>query len=228
MGKKSIFKAILLKERIKLQKLFWLPFVIVIAVSADVYMSYKSVIASHGAAELWIDLVYKQSIYFDKFKWALIAGGMLFAYLQFAPECKSGRLRLMFHLPTPYRLSIYSIIFIGVILNIILSLTAIICLFLVSWMFHFPYELIFSMLMSVVPWSIAGIVSYLAVSSIIAESSIVRKLALAFICVIFISLLTTTNGFFSIKSDLGLYALTGFFWLFSFEAAALRIKERVS
>ncbi|MDR1460156.1 MAG: hypothetical protein LBI78_00725 [Campylobacteraceae bacterium] len=227
MDKNTIFKAILLKERIKLQKLFWLPFVIVLAVSADIYMSYKSVISSHGAAELWIELVYKQSIYFGKLKWALIIGGVLFAYLQFAPECKNGRLRLTFHLPIPYRLSIYSITFVGIILNIALSLSAAICLFLVSWILHFPNELIFDMLMSIVPWSVAGIVSYFAISSIIAESSIIRKLALAFTCVIFINLLTTTNGFFSIRSDLWLYVLSGFFWLFAFEAAALRIKERV-
>jgi hypothetical protein len=53
-------------------------------------------------------------------------------------------------------------------------------------------------------------------------------LALAFTCIVFISLLTTTNGFFSIKSDLGIYILISFFWLFAFEAAALRVKERVS
>ncbi|MDR0580066.1 MAG: hypothetical protein LBG21_05630 [Campylobacteraceae bacterium] len=225
MNKKSIFKAILLKERIKLQKLFWLPFVIVIAVSADTYMNYKSTIASHGAAALWVQLVYKQSIYFDKLKWVFLIGGTLFAYLQFMAECKNKRLRLMFHLPVSYRLSIYSTIFVGFILNILLLSAAALCLFLVFLALHFPYELIFEMLLSIVPWSIAGIVSYFALSSIIAESSILRRLAISFAAVVFISLLITTNGFFSIKSDLWLYALSSFLWLFAFEAAALRIKE---
>ncbi|MDR1555167.1 MAG: hypothetical protein LBS39_03975 [Campylobacteraceae bacterium] len=228
MDKKSVLGAVLLKERIKLQKLFWLPFVIAIALSADVYMSYKSIISSHGAAALWVDLIYKQSIHFDKLKWALIIGGVIFAYLQFMPECKDKRLRLMFHLPVSYRFSIYSIIFAGLVLNVILSLSVIACLFLVFWSFSFPCELIFVMLMSVIPWSIAGVVSYLAVSSIIAEPSVVRKLALAFIAVIFINLLITANGFFSMKSDLWLYILLSLFWLFAFEAAALRIKEKRS
>ncbi|MDR3177363.1 MAG: hypothetical protein LBT96_00110 [Campylobacteraceae bacterium] len=225
MNKNSVLKAILLKERVKLQKLFWLPFVLAIAVSADAYMSYKSVISSHGAAALWVQLVYKQSIYFDKLKWVFMMGGALFAYLQFMPECKNRRLRLMFHMPIPYRVSIYSIIFVGLVLNAALLLIAAFCLFLVFLAFGFPCELIFEMLMSIIPWSTAGVVTYFALSSIIAESSILRKLALSFAAVVFVSLLITTNGFFSIKSDLWLYAAASFFWLFAFEAAALRIKE---
>ncbi|MDR0761681.1 MAG: ABC transporter permease [Campylobacteraceae bacterium] len=225
MNKKSIFNAILLKERIKLHKLFWLPFVIAIAVCADIYMNYKSVVSSHGAAALWVQLVYKQSIYFDKLKWVFVIGGALFAYLQFMPECKNKRLRLMFHLPVSHRFSIYSMLFIGFILNVILSLSGFICLLLVFLAFGFPYELTSQMLLSLIPWSFAGIVSYFALSSIIAESSITKRLALAFMAVVFVSLLTETNGFFSIKSDLWLYILSSFFWLFAFEAAALRIKD---
>ncbi|MDR0665800.1 MAG: hypothetical protein LBF71_00120 [Campylobacteraceae bacterium] len=222
---KAIFKAILLKERVKLQKLFWLPFVMVIAVCADVYMSYKSVIAFHGAPSLWVQLVYKQSIYFDKLIWAFVAGGALLAYLQFMPECKNKRLRLMFHLSVSHRLLIYSMLFVGFILNVMLSLVAFICLFLVFLAFGFPHELTSQMLLSLIPWSLSGIVSYFALSAVIAETSILRRLMIVFIAAIFISLLTTVNGFFSIKSDLWLYALSSFLWLFAFEAAALRIKE---
>jgi hypothetical protein len=224
MDKKRVFKAIFLKERIKLRKFFWIPFAAVLAVVIDTYISYKGVISHKGATALWAELIYKQSIYFYKLQWVFIAGGILFAYVQFIPECKEKRLRLMFHLPVSYRFSIYSILGIGTILNLLLSAAALGLLAILFCIMRFPYELSLEMLLSIIPWMIAGVVSYLATAAVIAEISIAKKFVFGGMWAIFMSLLTENNGFFSFQADLWLYALAGMLWFFAFEEAALKTK----
>ncbi|MDR1614798.1 MAG: hypothetical protein LBS26_04430 [Campylobacteraceae bacterium] len=224
MNKKSVFKAILLKEWIKLRKFFWIPFFAVLAVVADAYISYKGVISHKGATALWAELIYKQNIYFSKLQWVFIAGGILFSYVQFMPECKERRLRLMFHLPVSYRFSIYSCLSIGVVLNLLLAVTALSLLSGLFFVMHFPYELSFEMLMTIIPWIIAGVVSYLATAAVIAEISIAKKFIFGGMWAIFMSLLTESSGFFSFQSDLWLYLLVSLLWLFAFESAALKTK----
>jgi hypothetical protein len=228
MNKNSIFKAVFLKERVKLRKFFWIPFLAVLAVTIDAYISFKGVIAHKGATALWAELIYKQNIYFDKLQWAFIAGGILFAYVQFMPECKEKRLRLMFHLPVSYRFSIYSMISVGVVLNLLLAIAAILLLCALFFIMHFPYELSFEMLMSVIPWIIAGVVSYLATAAVIAEISIAKKFVFGGMWAVFMSLLTESNGFFSFQSDLWLYVLVSLLWVFAFESAALKTKGGIS
>ncbi|MDR2341739.1 MAG: hypothetical protein LBD84_01685 [Campylobacteraceae bacterium] len=224
MDKKSIFRAILLKERIKLRKFFWIPFLAAFAVIIDTYISYKGIISHKGAAILWAELIYKQGIYFDKLQWVFIAGGILFSYVQFMPECKEKRLRLMFHLPVSYRFSIYSIMGIGIVLNLLLYIFAFLLLAALFFIMRFPCELSFDMLMTIIPWAIAGFVSYLAAAAVIAELSIAKKFIFGGMCAVFVSLLTESNGFFSFQKDLWLYLLASALWIFAFEAAALKTK----
>ncbi|MDR2081753.1 MAG: hypothetical protein LBP54_07720 [Campylobacteraceae bacterium] len=224
MNKKSIFKAILLKERIKLRKFFWIPFLAIFAVVIDAYISYKGVIAHKGATMLWLELIYKQDIYFGKLQWVFIAGGILFSYVQFMPECKEKRLRIMFHLPVSYRFSIYSIMGVGIVLNLLLAVTALSLLAALFFAMRFPCELSFDMIMTVIPWAIAGFVSYLAAAAVIAEPSIAKKFIFGGMWAVFMSLLTESNGFFSFQKDLWLYLLVSLLWLFAFESAALKTK----
>ncbi|MDR1975367.1 MAG: DUF4857 domain-containing protein [Campylobacteraceae bacterium] len=224
MKTRDIFYAILLKEQIKLRKFFWIPFVAVLAVVIDAYISYKGVISHKGATALWAELIYKQSIHFSKLSWVFIASGMLFAYVQFMPECKDKRLRLMFHLPVSYRFSIYSMISVGVVLNLLLTLSALLLLQLLFFALHFPYELSFEMLMTTLPWALVGVISYLAAAVAIADSAIWRKFIFGGMWAVFVSLLTVNNGFFSYKEDLWIYTLVSLLWLFAFECAALETK----
>ncbi|MDR2789900.1 MAG: hypothetical protein LBB59_02865 [Campylobacteraceae bacterium] len=221
---KNIFGAILLKERIKLRKFFWIPFLAAFAVIIDAYISYKGVIAHKGATMLWAELIFKQDIYFYKLQWVFIAGGILFSYAQFMPECKEKRLRLMFHLPVSYRFSIYSMMGIGIVLNLFLYIAAIAFLAALFFIMRFPCELSFDMVMTIIPWAIAGFVSYLAAAAVIAEPSIAKKFIFGGMWAVFMSLLTESHGFFSFQKDLWLYLLASLFWLFAFESAALKTK----
>lgn len=221
---KTIFSAVLLKEWIKLRLLVWVPFLVLIAVLIDVYMRYKGVVASHGAAALWLDLIYKQSIHFVKLKWVLIGGGIWFACLQFLPECSNKRLRLLFHIPVAHQIPMYAMLLVGVSIMALLFLCAYVGLYGVFSRFYFPQELSSMMLQTTLPWALAGLVAYCASGAVIAQSGVYRKLAFVFLGYAHVGILTQTNGFDAFN-DLGLYALSTLAWLFVFEAAALGVKE---
>ncbi|MFV0480898.1 MAG: hypothetical protein ACK5LP_02830 [Campylobacteraceae bacterium] len=225
MENRTILKAIYFKEWIKLKRLVIVPFLVLIAFIIDAYMKYKGVISIHGSSALWLDLIYKQSIHFAKLEWALIGGGVWFACLQFIPECSNKRLRLLFHLPVSYKFSMYSMLSLGVMLNLLLLLIASFGLFIVFNTLHFPYELYIPMIKTIFPWSLAGIVAYFVTATVIAEPMILRKLGFVFVGAIYISLLTATNGFNSISSHLWIYILVSLPWILTFESAALRVKE---
>lgn len=224
VSRKTIVRAVLLKEWVKLQMLVWVPFLVMIAFLIDTYMRYKGIVASHGASALWLDLIYKQSIAFYKLEWVLIGGGIWFACLQFLPECSNKRLRLLFHIPVSHQLPIYAMLFVGLLVIGVLFLGAFGGFYAILCRFHFPAELYVPMLKTLLPWGLAGSVAYCATAAVIAQTDIVRKLALVFLGYVYISFLSETNGFDAFN-DLGWYALSCVPWIFAFEAAALGVKE---
>ncbi|MBN1840207.1 MAG: hypothetical protein JW802_09230 [Campylobacterales bacterium] len=221
---KKMLSAILLKEWVKLRLLVWVPFLVLLAVLIDTHMRYKGVVASHGASALWLDLIYKQSIYFMKLKWVLIGGGIWFASLQFLPECSNKRLRLLFHIPVAHQVPMCAMLFVGIGMMAVLFLGAYIGLAGVFSLYYFPKELSSMMLQTTLPWALAGFVAYCATAAVIAQASVYKKLAFVFLGYVYVGFLTETNGF-NAFNDLGLYALSTLPWLFVFEAAALGVKE---
>lgn len=221
----AILRSIVLKEIIKLRLLVWLPFIVLITVLLDIFMTYKSVRSIHGPAALWVDLIYKQSIHFGRLQWVFIAAGVWFAILQFWPECSGKRLRLMFHLPVSYRISLYSIAAVGILCHVLLLLVCLIGFYSVLSAFGFPAELINPMIKTLLPWWLAGAIAYFMTAAILAEPVIFRKLAFTCVGIGYISLLTVSYGFDIMGNAIWLYALLCIPWILTIEAAALRVKE---
>jgi hypothetical protein len=223
--RKDIYKMILLKEWIKVRKLFLIPFIVLIAFVIDTYMKYDGFISMHGAANLWFELIYKQGIHFIKLEWALIGGGVWFACLQFVPECKDKRLRLLFQMPISYKTSIYTMLGLGVVYVLSLLVFSTLGLFLIFNNLNFPSELYTPMIKTIFPWGVAALCAYFATAATIAEPKIIRKIGFVFVACVYVSLLTSTNGYDAMSKDLWKYIFISVFWIFVFESAALRTKE---
>ena len=221
----TLARAVLFKEWIKLRLLVWVPVIALIAVTVDVWLTYKTIRAMHGATALWSALVYKQDIFFANMRWVLVGGGVWFACLQFLPECSGKRLRLLFHLPVTHRFSLYIIVAVGLLLTVMLSAMGIGGLLQVCSLMGFPPELAYLMAGSLLPWALAGMVAYCATAAIIAEPSLVRKLAFALFGYAYVNFLGASIGFSSMSEDMWLYVLACLPWPLCLEAAALRVKE---
>ena len=221
----SICAAVVRKEWVKMRRLFWIPFVLVVAVLCDALMTYRGVRANHGAMSLWVDLVYKQTIHFGRIYWVFLFSGLWFAALQFIPECSGKRLRLLFHLPVSHRVSLYTMVFWGIGWCLAVFFCGLAGFRLVLALMDFPPQLADPMVGTLLPWGLAAIVAYCTTASVIAEPSRIRKLAFACVGVALASLLQTSSGFSGMTDSLWLYALICLPLPLCIEAAALRVKE---
>ena len=217
--------SLLFKERIKLRRLAWVPFVVALAVLVDIYLKYGAFIASHGSSMLWADMITKQSIHFARLEWVFLFAGVWYACLQYLPECSGRRLRLLFHLPIPHRRSLYSICLLGLILCATLFTATFAGFGIILWSYGFPAQLALPLLKTPLPWALGGLVAYCATAASIAEPSLFRKLAYVLVGYAFISMLASADGYNGMGNSLWLYLAVCLPWPLAIEAAALRVKE---
>ncbi len=218
-------KASLGKEWIKLRFLGWLPLLLLAAILLEIRMSFAGYIAAHGPASLWQALVYKQVVLFERLEWVFVASGLLLACLQYLPECTGRRLRLLFHMPVSHRLSLHAMAFVGLLSCLALGALGYLGLWLVVSEIHLPPELKKAMCDTMLPWILSSLVAYFTAAAAIAEPSWPRKLAVVFVGVGYLYLLSAQAGFAGMQTSLPYYILICLPWPVAFEAAALRVKE---
>jgi hypothetical protein len=214
-----------MKEWIKVRLLFWIPFAALAAALCDVSLMYKGFVAMHGAPALWYELIVKQTVHFSRLSWVLAAAGMFFAALQFVPECSGRRLRLMFHLPVSYRVSMYTAVGYGLLLNLALLCAAVGGLALVFARMGFPRELALPMLGTLPPWGLAGFASYCSTAAVLAEPRPARAILFGLLGFGYVTLLTAGNGYSPLGGNMWPYVLACLLWPLALESAALRVKE---
>lgn len=219
-----MFLSLLQKEWIKLRLAVWLAPILAVAAVVQAWFSIKGFRSAHGAVLQYAEFVGKQPIIFGWIEYALIFAGIWLAALQFYPECVGKRLRLLFHLPISYRISLYSMIGIGFMGCLLVGTIAFVAFALLLNSYGFPRELASPMLATLLPWISASLVAYCATAATLAEPRYYRRLAYAFCGVVTVMLMTPNSGYGAGKDWL-LYSLAIVFWVVAIEAAALRVKE---
>ncbi|ACJ01180.1 hypothetical protein [Rhodospirillum centenum] len=218
-------KPLLLKETIKLRRLFWVPPLVVLAALVDTWLTLRAFNSMRGPAQLWNALTYKQEITFDSLAYVLPFAGIWYACVQFLPECTGRRLRLMFHLPVSPWLGLYVPVAVGLGLVLLCSVLALGGLAAVAGSLNLPPQLWGPMVETALPWCLAGMVAYLATAATLADPALHRRLVIALAGLAFVTLLTRTTIFAGMSGSLGWYALACLPWLLPLEAAAQRTKE---
>jgi hypothetical protein len=220
-----MLQALLLKERLKLRRSWWVPFLALAGALANVFLTWRSIGAMHGAPALWHILIYRQDVHFGALQWLLPFGGAWFACAQALPECSGRRLRLLFHLPVNHRLSLYVLAACGLALCLALLGAALGGFWLVARLTGFPPELIRAMAGTLLPWGLAGMTTWCATAAAVADPSFKRKLGFGMAGFGYMTLLTAGFGFSPMGGSLWLYAAVCLPWPLALEAAALRVKE---
>ncbi len=215
--------AIIHKEWYKIRRIWWLPFVLMVGAMGDYYLSLRGVRLIHGATGLWAKLVEDETIFFHAIKWVFLFSGIWFAGFQTGPECLKRRLRLLFHLPVPHHLLLYTMFGVGAGLLLLLFLVMSSFFWLIAYANGFPPEMTFPMYMTTIPWLMASLVIWCATAAAIADPSLLRKVCLALMGVAYCIVLTSSRGFASL--DLVPYTLICLPWVMALNASALRVKE---
>lgn len=220
-----MIKALFFKEWLKLRYFLWVPFMFAGAALADYCLTLKGVLAMHGAIDTWNGIIAKDTIYFNSLQWAFVLGGVWLASVQLIPESTNKRLRLLFHLPVSSCLSLGVQIITGLGVMLALFCVASLAFILAGRYFGFPPEMLMPMFRTILPWGLAGAVSWCATAAAIADPSFRRKIVIALTGFGYITMLSNGRGFASMDSSLWLYILACLPWPLALGAAALRVKE---
>jgi len=186
-----MIKAILYKEWIKTRYLFLLAAVILMAFTAYCQLRISNVISLRSAAHLWEILLTRDNIFYEPMRYVPLFSGILLALFQFVPEMQQKRLKLCLHLPLAQNKIIGSMLGFGVSLLVALFVVTCLIIFLYLNPILAP-ELISRIMLTMLPWFVAGIAGYAFVAFAVLEPTWKRRLlnilaGVAFIRIFYLS-----------------------------------------
>jgi len=172
-----MFKSLFEKEWIKLRWVLLAYIIIGYAAIFSIGSDLQYGIKMHGAVKYWSNVITYHTNFFSILKYLPIFGAITLAVIQFVPESINKRYRLSFHLPmNEQKLLIFMLLF-GIVSMLLLDVLIALGLFVVSGMF-FPSDIVSISLVSIVPWFLAGIITYLGTSTVVIEPNWVQKVVI--------------------------------------------------
>ena len=170
-----MIKAIFYKEWIKMRCFYPLSALFLFGATAYALLRVQRVITFKGAAHVWEVMLEKEVVFIDILQYLPALLGVLLAVVQFVPEMAQKRLKLTLHLPFPQWKMILLMSGIG--------LGALALLFIVQTAVLWGYfhallvpELVARILLTALPWYLAGLTLYLLTAWICLEPTWKRRL----------------------------------------------------
>lgn len=169
-----MIQAIFYKEWIKTRWYLLLATLFMIGITGYSMLRVSRVIAMQGIDHLWVVMVQKDAIFVDLLQYVPLLTGILLAAVQFFPEMQRKCLKLTLHLPYSQKKMILAILAFGLLALAACFATS----FIIMGIYlpqHFTGELVRHILLSAVPWFLAGGAGYLFVAWICLEPTWKRR-----------------------------------------------------
>ncbi|MBN2280170.1 MAG: hypothetical protein JXQ65_06295 [Candidatus Marinimicrobia bacterium] len=201
-----MYRSLFQKEWIKLRWAF-LAFLVIgyaalFSIASDLHYGIKM----HGAVKYWSNVITYHSNYFSLLKSLPVLGGIAIALLQFVPESINRRYRLFFHLPINEQKILLFMLWVGTGITLVIDGLILIGLYAIATLF-FPAEIVTISLLTTLPWFLAGIITYLGVSTLAIEPSWVQKIAIGVTTYFTFDLLLSERNFAQYNDVLVYYLL---------------------
>lgn len=169
-----MFKAIFYKEWIKTR---W--YLLVVSVVCGGFLAYVvgrlfKVVELKGAGHIWEVVVLKNALFIDPLTYIPLGVGLLLGIFQYMPEMQRKCFKLTLHLPYPAQRMVFAMLKYGsIVLTLIFGLM---CLALYLALDRiFPAELTSRILLSSLPWFLAGYAAYYFTAWITLEPTWKRR-----------------------------------------------------
>lgn len=168
-------KAIIFKEWIKTRMVFFISLVLALATAGYAMLMVNRLIELKGVEHLWLIMLLKDNTFIDIIKYVPVAVGIAVGVAQMAPEMNQKRLKLTLHLPYPQGRLLALMLATGVseLLIIFALQTAVVA---VRYSFLLPAELVWRVMLTSLPWYLAGFAAYFFVTSICLEGTWRRRI----------------------------------------------------
>ena len=169
-------KAIFYKEWIKTRRYF--PIALTVSVIFIIYalLGVQRVINFRGVAHLWEILLSRDVVFIETLTYIPLLAGLLLAIVQFVPEMQQKRLKLTLHLPYPQNRML--------MLMLIAGLSELIVIYLIDYLILYVYlqnilapELTDRILLTSLPWYLAGLALYPLAAWVCREPTWRRRVA---------------------------------------------------
>ena len=164
-----MFKALFYKEWIKTRRIILLIGVILFALIIYTFINTGQMFRVGGAVQTWSNIILKDmSLLPEIIKWFPLLAGCLLGLVQFVPEMTDKRLKLTLHLPLPETKILSSMLMYGILVLSGLYIFLYLILF-GGLQMYYASEIISAMTWRILPWLLAGVVSYLFIAWICLE-----------------------------------------------------------
>lgn len=159
------------KEWIKTRWFLLLLFLSTNGFAGYAFLRIFRVVELKGAAHLWEVGIIKDSVFIEStMQFVPLIAGILLAIVQFAPEMYHKCLKLTLHLPCSHSKMIFSMLKFGLLAVISCFFVNLLILFF-GLQQVFAHELYWHIILTALPWFLAGIAAYLLTSWVVLEPS---------------------------------------------------------
>ena len=170
-----MIKAIFYKEWIKMRWFCLVAALFLAGFTAYALLRVQRVITFKGAAHIWEVMLEKEVVFIDILQYLPVLLGVLLALVQFIPEMTHKRLKLTLHLPFPQRKMI--LLMMGVGLAALAVLSAVQAFVLCYFHTLLAPELVSRILLTSLPWYLAGLALYPLAAWVCLEPTWRRRVA---------------------------------------------------
>jgi hypothetical protein len=197
-----MYKSLAYKEWLKVRWFFIGALALELLVLFSLFINLRAILEFNAAKDIWSSIVLKNYIYFNQVKFIPLIIGFMIGVSQFYTELQDYKLKLTLHLPLKENNSLLFMVGFGFTLLVILFALLAIILILGSNIV-FPAEIINAMLVTLVPWMLAGFTVYFVVANLFIEPLwVTRRMLLVVLGAEFISLLLLSKGYAAYKNIL--------------------------
>lgn len=170
-------KAIFYKEWLKTRRTFWVCLLLAAILAVYAIMCVRRVSASHGVEHIWLIMLMKDQIFIDAIKFFPPLAALAIGFAQMNPEMQLKRLKLTLHLPYPQGKLVTAMVSTG-----LLECLAIYLLQAVAIAVYYgtvvTSEMTMHVMLTTIPWYLAGLNTYLFTASVCLEGRWRRRLAI--------------------------------------------------
>ncbi len=221
-----MFKSVFYKEWLKIRWAYALTVLLSILAPIYIVLSLNSIVRFNSPIAVWSVVVQQSYLYYDIFRFVPTLIGYLIAGFQFVPESTSSRLKLSLHLPVRENTIVLQMLSVGLIMVGLLFVFIALLLSTITAV-YFPSEVLTSVLLTIAPWILAGIISYLVLSAVIIEPRWIRRVILFVIGSGFVNALLIVGSFKLYERALLQLAILGSFFALGIIFSAHRFRRGV-
>lgn len=188
-----MYKALIFKEWLKTRRVFIVSLIAALLVALYVILSMNSLIAANGVCALWLAMIIKDASFVDAVKYLPLIIGIAMGVAQMAPEMSHKRLKLTLHLPYPQMRLVAIMLAAGLAQLIIIYIVQAAAIATYDATILTP-GLVGRVMLTMLPWYLAGLCAYLFVSAICLEGTWYTRIILALIGIAVMMIMFLQSG----------------------------------